>query len=111
MKINRNAAECPAPVDHRRVVVRMRDRDGPEAADTPDQIDHYIADQADTVPQHVPFSARDQKRALVDAKCRRHANPDQAGFIPERRHMASLRARTGPVAWRSAPTGCRKWCR
>jgi hypothetical protein len=37
------------------------------------------------------LSIRDQERALVDAKGWRHADPDQAGFIPERRHMASLK--------------------
>src|SRR5258708_3484016 len=101
MKINRNA-ERPAPVYHRRVVMRVRDSDGGEAADALDKVDHHVADQADAVPQHIALPGWHQERALVDPERRRHADPDQAGFVPERRHVASFKAfQSGPglPAW------------
>src|SRR5260370_41371400 len=66
MQVNRNSAECLAPFDHRRVVMRMRDRYGGNAAQGLNEGDRIGVDQADTVPQDITRASLNQKRALTD---------------------------------------------
>ena len=83
VKIDRRAAEGPAPLDHGRVVVRVRDGDRGNAAQRLDHAHRRAVDKADAVPQHVlawpalNFRRR-QQRALADRELRLSADAEQA---------------------------------
>ena len=49
--VDRHAAERAAPLDHRRVVVRVRDRDRPRCRRAPRPRDGRVVDQPDAVPE------------------------------------------------------------
>ncbi len=53
VQMDRNAAKRRAPIHHRRVIVRMRNRNRLESAKRLDDFNGRIVDQADAVPQHV----------------------------------------------------------
>ena len=70
MQVDRGAAEGPAPFHHRRVIVRVRDRDLGNPAQFLHPRDRRVVDQPDAIPQNVPPRRLDQERALADAELR-----------------------------------------
>ena len=68
VKVDRDAAEGPAPLDHRGVVVRVRDGDGRDAAQRLDRLDHGFVKQRQAVPQDVACGVRTNKARWPMAK-------------------------------------------
>src|ERR1700739_10416 len=93
MQIDRNIAEGGAPFRHRRIIMRMRNRDRLQTAETVDDLDHRVVDQADAVPQHIALRRPHQQRALADAEQRRRADSDQFRLMTKRRHMGGPQLR------------------
>src|SRR2546423_14075431 len=60
--------EGARPLDHRRVVVRMRDRDRADPAELLDPRAELVVEERDAVPEDVAAPARspDEERALAD---------------------------------------------
>jgi len=75
--MDRHAAERVAPLDHRGIVVRVRDRDAGDAAKGAHDLDGGVVDEADAVPQDVAVRRADQQGALGDRERRRGADADQ----------------------------------
>ena len=100
---DRRTPERPAPLDHRAVEMRMRDRDPAEPARRLDHPHRRIVDQADAVPEQVPSRTvlrrgRHQERPLPDRKARLRADPEQPVTLgPHRQPMpAPERLERGP---------------
>ena len=89
VQVDGDAAERLAPVQHRRVVMRMRDGDGRKPAESADQLHRGAVDQADAVPQHVARRRRHQQGALADPELRRGADAEQPGLVAERVHVGA----------------------
>ena len=70
MDVDRRVAEGAAPLDHRRVVVRVRDRDLGDPAQLLDPRDRRVVDQPDAVPEDVALGRLDQEGPLADAELR-----------------------------------------
>ena len=66
--VDRHPAERLAPVDHRAVVVRVRDRDGATPPSSCTAANRGVVEIGDAVPQQVSALARHQQRALADAR-------------------------------------------
>ena len=101
VQMDRHAAERPAPLDHGRVVVRMRDRDALDAAHGLDQLDGGAIDQRDAVPQDIAVRGAQKLRALADAE-RRQGDDRRSG-------PARARASAFCSAWRSASSVVQLW--
>src|SRR5579871_85128 len=55
MKMHRHISERSAPINKRRVEVRMRNGDGAQSAKSVNQRDRSVVDQGDAIPEDVPF--------------------------------------------------------
>ena len=77
------AAERVRPLDHRAVVVRMRDRDRGEAALAVDALDELVVEERDAVPEDVAGRALDEQRALADRERRRAADAEHAAVVAD----------------------------
>src|SRR5258705_7319022 len=62
-------------------VMRVRDRNGGNAAETLHDLDRGGIDEWDAVPQDVARGRAQQQRALADGKFRHRADADQAGLV------------------------------
>src|SRR5215470_141280 len=83
------AAEGAAPIDHRGVEMRMRDRDRLEPAEALDHRDGRIVEQRDAVPEHIACWREHKVRMLTDRESRQCADADQSGLmLAERIGMA-----------------------
>ena len=99
VEIDGNAAEGVAPLDHGRVVVRVGDGDGREAAAFVHLGDGLVGDQADAIPQHVAGGRLEQQSALVDGEGRRDAEAgDAIGLIGDLDAVVLLAARRGSAS-------------
>src|SRR5580698_9035623 len=56
--------ERVAPLDHRGIIMRMRDRDAGDTAQQAYDLDRGIIDEADAVPHYVAVRRTHQQRAL-----------------------------------------------
>ncbi|HMN59354.1 MAG TPA: hypothetical protein PJ988_03270 [Anaerolinea sp.] len=72
--------ESAAPLDHRRVIVRVRDGDGRDAPQGFYVGEGGLVQQADAVPQHVAIGSVHQQGALPDGEARHAADAGQAGL-------------------------------
>jgi hypothetical protein len=73
--------EGSRPLHHRRVKMRVRDRDG---VDSPEPFDHRygrIIKRADTIPQNISIRSTHQQRTLTDGECRHRSNADNAVLV------------------------------
>src|SRR6476469_4655387 len=66
MEIYRDTVEGPAPFNHRRVKVRVTNRDCTQTAESIDQLRHSLIHQADAVPEHITARRANEERALAD---------------------------------------------
>ena len=73
--------ERSAPIDQRRVEVRMRNGDGAQSAKPIDQGDRGVIDQRDAIPQDVPFRRTQEQCALPDGEFWLGADADEAGLV------------------------------
>ena len=71
------------PLDHRRVVVRMGDRDRRQPALGRDALDDLVVEVCDAVPEHVAGVALDEQRALADREARRAADAEDAVVVAD----------------------------
>ena len=71
MQVDRHPSERAAPLNHRSVIVRVRDRDRLNAAQTIEQIDGGVVDQRDALPQDVARRRACQDCPLPDTEGRR----------------------------------------
>jgi hypothetical protein len=71
------AAEALGPIDHRRVVVRVRDGDRRQASALLDLLRGGVVEQRDAVPQQVGVAEGDEQRALADREVRRRPDADE----------------------------------
>ena len=74
------AVEALRPLDHRRVVVRMRDRDRREPAAALDLGGGRVVEQRDAVPQQVRVAVGDEQRALADGELRLGPDADEVAL-------------------------------
>src|SRR3979409_1878480 len=81
MQIDRNAAERLAPVGHRAIKMRMRNRDRLEAAERPDVFDRLCGRQGNAIPEHAAIGLTNQQRALPDRKTRLDANAEKPEIV------------------------------
>src|SRR5262249_8800003 len=70
VEVDGRVAKGAAPLDHRGVVVRVRDRDLRDPAQLLDPRDRRLVDQPDAVPEEVAFGRLDQEGPLADAELR-----------------------------------------
>ena len=85
VQVDGDAAEGLAPLDHRRVVVRVRDGYRGNSAQGFDKRDGVGIDEADAVPKNVAGGGLDEQRALADGKFGFAADaPDSLPFLKER---------------------------
>ena len=104
------ALEAVRPFDHRRVVVRVRDRDRGEPAAAVDLRRGRVVEQRDAVPQHVALAVRDEQRALADREARltcrsRSARPRAGSRCGGRRaapRRSSTAGRRSGTHWRAS---------
>src|SRR5579872_3548050 len=105
VQMDRRIAERAAPLDLRRVEVRMRDRDRLDAAETPDEGDRRRIERRDAIPQHVAALRAHQKRALADGEMRFAGKAENVrGMLDERiavRFLQRLERRPGLPARRN----------
>ena len=87
------AVEAVGPLDHRRVVVRVRDRDPGEAAAPLHFGGGLLVEERDAVPEQVRAAIRDEQGALPDRERRLGADADEAGVVAD--PVASLGAQLG----------------
>ena len=66
--INRHVPERPAPIDKRRVEMRMRNGDGAKPAKPVDDGNGGVIDQRDAIPQDVAFRRTQQQCALANGE-------------------------------------------
>src|SRR2546421_395133 len=81
--VDRGSAERAAPLHHRSVEVRMRERDGRDPPAVPELLHDVAVDQADAVPQHVAVGRGNQQRARPDAERWLRADPDQPEVVAD----------------------------
>ena len=72
--------ERARPFHHRRIEMRMRDRDSIDATKSFDHRYGCIVESGDAVPQNIAVFRAQEQRALPNGECRRRANADD-GFI------------------------------
>ena len=77
------AVEAMRPLDHARVVVRVRDRDRGEPAAPLDLRRGRLVEQRDAVPQQVGVAVGDEQRALADRECGIGADAGQRALVAE----------------------------
>src|SRR6188472_4112364 len=68
-------------LDHRGVVVRVRDRDRGQAAALANGALDLPVEQRDAIPQHVAAGGLDEQRALLDREARLRPDPGQSGLL------------------------------
>ena len=81
VEIDGYAAEGPAPIDKRRVEVRMRNGDGTQSAKPVDQRHCGVVDQRDAIPEDVSFRGTQKQCALSDGKFGRRADADETWLV------------------------------
>src|SRR4026207_1353859 len=65
MQVNRDSAERPAPLDHGRVVMRMRNGDRGQSTAAFDDADGFIIDQCEAIPQDVAAHSLEKECTLT----------------------------------------------
>src|SRR5205807_9173778 len=70
MVVDRDAAECTAPLHHACVVVRMRNRDGRQSAESLHNLNSAGVNQAEAVPENPAMLRLHQQYPLRDGKIR-----------------------------------------
>ena len=90
VQVDRDAAEGAAPLDHRAIEMRVRDRDRIDAALRLDGTQRCLVDQAHAVPQHVAADASHQQPALADRERRLDADADKARVLLAHDHAMAL---------------------
>src|ERR1700680_1564902 len=84
MEKDRNVPKTAAPFDHRRVVVRMRNRDGRQASQCAHHFNGVFINQADAIPEDVLLAGLYQQGSLPDSKFWFGRNAPHAGaFLKE----------------------------
>src|SRR5207237_4540753 len=73
--------ECPTPLDHRRVVMRVGDGDGPKAAYLLNGFDGRVIEERDAVPEQVALWCGNENRSLADGKRRLGSDPEQTEVV------------------------------
>ena len=73
---NRGVIERGAPLLHRAVVMRMRNRDAAQSAEAGNQFDGGIVDQGDAIPKKIAVRRLQQQGALPDREFRDSADAD-----------------------------------
>src|SRR3954468_8652680 len=66
--VDRRATEGVAPLDHRPIEVRMRERDRADSALRSDRRDGRVIDVSDAVPENVAIRRSDEDGSLSDAE-------------------------------------------
>jgi hypothetical protein len=88
MQVDGNVPEGPTPLDHRRVVVRVRDGDGGQPAKALDGLDGRVVDQRDAIPEDVAAGGLNEQGPLADAELRLSADSGQVWlFRPDLVHV------------------------
>ena len=70
VQVDRRPAERPAPFHHRRVIMRVRDRDLGDPAQLLHLLNRRVVQEPDAVPQDVAALRLDQERPLADPELR-----------------------------------------
>lgn len=81
VKMHRHIPERSAPINKRRVEVRMRNGDGAQSAKSVDQGDRRVVDQGDAIPEDVPFRRTQEQCALPDGEFRSRADADETWLV------------------------------
>src|SRR5439155_25663928 len=90
VQVDRDAAECTAPLDHAGVVLRMENRNGGQAAECLHKLDGIAVNQAKAVPEKAAILRLQQECPLSDCKIRYRVNPPRfLAFIQEDVTMGS----------------------
>ena len=91
------AVEAVRPLHHRRVVVRVRDRDRGEPAAALDLGGRVVVEQRHAVPQQVAVAERHEQRALADRELRLGADAGQLALAGGSRCVCSRRSSSSVV--------------
>jgi len=77
VEMDRGVVEGAAPFDHRAVVVRVRDGDGGDTAESADGADGFFIEETDAIPEDVAVRRLDEERALADGELRLSADANE----------------------------------
>ncbi len=104
MKID-TSVESFRPLNHRRVEMRVRNRDDTNSTDASNQVHRDVIKVRNAVPQDVAFLCANQLRVLPNSEFRHSLNAPQIGFVLIERVSISMslhiRERRPPLAFAS----------
>ena len=66
VQVDRRDPEGMAPLDHRCVVMGVRDCDLGDPAELADPCDRRVVDESDAIPKDIPLAGLNQERTLAD---------------------------------------------
>jgi hypothetical protein len=81
VKMHWHIPKRSAPINKRRIEMRMRNGDGAQSAKPVNQGDRSVVDQGDAVPENVPFRRAQEQCALPDGKSRSRADADETWLV------------------------------
>jgi len=81
VEMDRGVVEGAAPFDHRAVVVRVRDGDGGDTAESADGADGFFIEETDAIPEDVAVRRLDEERALADGELRLSADANEVWLL------------------------------
>ena len=80
MQVNARG-ERTGPFHHRRIEMRMRDRDGIDATESFDHRHGRVIKRGDAIPQDIAVFRACEQRALANGECRNRTDADNAFFV------------------------------
>ena len=81
MQENWSVIERGAPLEHRAVIMRMRNCDAAQSAEAGNQFDGRVVDQRNAIPKKIAVRRSQEQGPLPDRKFRDGADADQVRFV------------------------------